>query len=141
MLLAIFAGIIVLSLIIRLGAWIARRKLKLSLHLPRNVQILHAIARIGAIAFLIVLAGWPMLLGNESAILSPSLPGKMIALYVIGVIAIIGALAMIAEAVVRVVRGPGGWLVRSGEVLVALAAVYAIWFLFAMQFVNFVTNF
>jgi hypothetical protein len=140
-LLTIFAGIIVLSLLIRLGGWIARRKLRLSLNLPRNVQILHAIARIGAIAFLIALAGWPMLLSSEDAILSPSIAGKMIVLYVVGVIAIIGALAMIAEAVVRVLRGPGGWLVRTGEILVALAAVYAIWFLFAMQFVNFVTDF
>ena len=65
----------------------------------------------------------------------------MIALYLVGVIAIIGCLAMIAESVLRVMRGPGGWLVRTGEVLVAVAAVYAIWFLFAMQFVNFVTDF
>jgi CubicO group peptidase (beta-lactamase class C family) len=141
LLLAIFTGIIVLSLLIRLGAWIARRKLKLSLHLSRNEQILHAVARIGAIAFLIALVGWPMLLSGEDAILSTSLPGKMIVLYIVGVIAIIGCLAMIAEAVVRVLRGPGGWLVRTGEVLVAIAAVYAIWFLFAMQFVNFVTEF
>ncbi len=141
MLLTIFAGIIVLSLLIRLGAWIARRRLRLSLPLSRNEQILHAVARIGAIAFLIALIGWPMLLSSEAAILSPSLPGKMNVLYVIGVIAVIGALAMIAEAVVRVLRGPGGWLVRSGEIIVAVAALYAIWFLFAMQFVNFVTNF
>ncbi len=140
-LLTIFAGIIVLSLLIRLGAWIARRKLKLSLHLSRGEHMLHAAARIGAIAFLVALVGWPMLLSSEAAILAPSLPGKMMVLYVIGVIAIIGALAMIVEAVVRVLRGPGGWLVRSGEILVALAAVYAIWFLVAMQFVNFVTNF
>ncbi len=141
LLLAICTGIIVISLLIRLGAWIARRKLKLALKLSRNEQILHAVARIGAIAFLIALAGWPMLLSSEAAILSPSLPGKMIALYIIGVIAIIGLLAMIAEAIVRVIRGPGGWLVRTGEIVVAIAAVYAIWFLFAMQFVNFVTNF
>ncbi|HTU68820.1 MAG TPA: serine hydrolase domain-containing protein [Candidatus Baltobacteraceae bacterium] len=141
LLLTICAGIIVLSLLVRLGAWIARRKLKLSLHLSRNEQILHLIARIGAIAFLVALIGWPMLLSGEDAILSPALPGKMLVLYVIGVIAIIGALGMITEAVVRVLRGPGGWLVRSGEIFVALAALYAIWFLFAMQFVNFVTNF
>jgi CubicO group peptidase (beta-lactamase class C family) len=141
MLLTIFAGIIVLSLLIRLGAWIARRKLKLSLHLSRNEQILHAVARVGAIAFLVALIGWPMLLSSEGAILSPSLPGNMMVLYVVGVIALIGAVAMIAEAVVRVLRGPGGWLVRVGEILVALAALYAIWFLFAMQWMNFVTNF
>ena len=63
-----------------------------------------------------------MLLSGEGAILSTSLPGKMIVLYIVGVIAIIGCLAMIAEAVVRVLRGPGGWLVRTGEVLVAIAA-------------------
>ncbi len=141
LLLTIFAGIILLSLLIRLGAWIARRNLKLSLHLSRNEQILHAVARVGAIAFLVALVGWPMLLSSEAAILSPSLPSKMIALYLIGVIAFIGALAMIVESVIRVRRGPGGWLVRVGETLVALAAIYAIWFLFAMQWMNFVTNF
>lgn len=140
-LLTICVAIVVLSLLIRLGAWIARRKLKLSLNLSRNEQILHAVARIGAIAFLVALAGWPMLLGSEAAILSPSLPGQMLVLYTIGVVAVIGALAMIAETVLRVLRGPGGWLVRIGEILVGLAAIYAIWFLFAMQFVNFVTNF
>ncbi len=140
-LLAICVGIIVLSLLIRLGAWIARRRLKLTLKLSRREQILHSVARIGAIAFLIALIGWPMLLSSEAAILEPSLPGKMTALYIIGVIAIIGLLAMIAESIVRVIRGPGGWLVRTGEIVVAIAALYAIWFLFAMQFVNFVTNF
>jgi CubicO group peptidase (beta-lactamase class C family) len=141
LLLTICVIVIVLSLLIRLGAWIARRKLKLKLNLSKGENWLHLVARIGAIAFLVVLIGWPMLLGSEAAILSPSLPGQMMVLYVIGVIALIGAVAMIAEAVVRVLRGPGGWLVRAGEVIVALAALYAIWFLFAMQFVNFVTNF
>jgi CubicO group peptidase (beta-lactamase class C family) len=141
LLLTICASIIVLSLLIRLGAWIARRRLKLRLNLSKGENWLHAVARIGAIAFLVVLVGWPMLLSSEGAILSPSLPGNMLILYVVGVIAVIGAIAMIAEAVIRVLRGPGGWLVRIGEILVALAALYAIWFLFAMQFVNFVTNF
>lgn len=140
-LLSIFAGIIALSLLIRLGAWIARRRLGLSLHLSRNEQIVHAAARIGAIAFLIALAGWPTLLGSESALLSPSLPVGMMVLYIVGVIAVIGTIAAIAESAIRVLRGPGGWLVRSGEILVGVAALYAVWFLFAMQFVNFVTNF
>ena len=141
LLLTICASIIVLSLLIRLGAWIARRRLKLRLNLSKGENWLHAVARIGAIAFLVVLIGWPVLLSSEDAILSASLPGNMLILYVVGVIAVIGAIAMIAEAVIRVLRGPGGWLVRIGEILVALAALYAIWFLFAMQFVNFVTNF
>ncbi len=140
-LLTIFAGILVLSLLIRLGGWIARRKLRLSLGLERNEHILHAAARIGIIAFLVTIVGWAMLLSSEASLLSSSLPGKMTLLYIVGVIAVIGLLAAIAEAALRVVRGPGGWLVRTGEVVVAIAAIYAIWFLFAMQFVNFVTNF
>ena len=38
-------------------------------------------------------------------------------------------------------RGPGGWLVRIGEVIVALGALYAIWFILEFGMVNFVTNF
>ena len=137
----LLVAVLVLSLLIRLGAWIARRKLKLSLNLSKGENVIHAIARVGAIAFLVALIGWPMLLSNEAAILSPSLPGKMIVLYVIGVIAIIGALAMIAEAAIRVARGPGGWFVRLGEIVVAIAGLYGIWLFVHLQFVNFVTNF
>ncbi|HEX8805313.1 MAG TPA: serine hydrolase, partial [Candidatus Aquilonibacter sp.] len=137
----IFVAVMVLSLLIRFGAWIARRRLKLSLNLSRGEKMVHAIARIGAVAFLIALIGWPMLLSNEAEILSPALPGKMIVLYVIGVIAIVGALAMIAEAAIRVARGPGGWLVRLGEIVVALAGLYGIWLFVHLQLVNFVTNF
>ncbi len=105
------------------------------------MNIIHAIARIGAVAFLVALIGWPMLLSNEAAILSPSLPGNLLVLYVIGVIAVIGGLAMIAEAAIRVTRGPGGWLVRLGEIIVALAGLYGIWLFIHLQLVNFVTNF
>jgi CubicO group peptidase (beta-lactamase class C family) len=139
--LALFIGTLVLSLLIRLGAWIARMKLKLKLNLSRGENVVHAVARIGAVAFIVVLAGWPALLGNEAAILSSSLPAQLTVLYLIGVIALIGAVAMIAEAAIRVMRGPGGWLVRFGEILVALAALYGIWLLFAFGLVNFVTNF
>ncbi|MGD0969210.1 MAG: serine hydrolase domain-containing protein [Candidatus Aquilonibacter sp.] len=137
----LFVAVIVLSLLIRLGAWIARRRLKLTLGLSRGLNIIHAIARIGAIAFLVALVGWPMLFGSEANLLSVSLPGKLLVLYVIGVIAIIGALAMIAEAAIRVARGPGGWFVRLGEIIVALAGLYGIWLFVHLQLVNFVTNF
>jgi uncharacterized membrane protein len=82
-----------------------------------------------------------MLFGSEANLLSVSLPGKLLVLYVIGVIAIIGALAMIAEAAIRVARGPGGWFVRLGEIIVALAGLYGIWLFVHLQLVNFVTNF
>ena len=136
-----FIAILIVSLLIRLGGWIARRALKLRLELSPAERWVHLTARIGAIAFLAVLAGWVVTLSNDELILSPSLVPIMIGLYIVGVIALLGGLAMIAEAVTRVLNGPGGWLVRSGEIVVALAAIYGIWFLFEFGFVSFVTNF
>ncbi len=65
----------------------------------------------------------------------------MIVLYIVGLIAILGGIAMIVETIMRVMHGPGGWLVRSGEIIVALAAIYGIWFFLAFGLANFVTNF
>lgn len=141
LMLVLFIAVLVISLLVRLGAWIARRKLKLTLRLSRGEQIVHLLARIGAIAFLVALVGWPLLLGNENAVLASSVVGKLLALYAIGVVAVIGALAMIVEAAMRVLRGPGGWLVRAGDVVVGLAGLYGIWLFLAFGMVNFVTNF
>jgi CubicO group peptidase (beta-lactamase class C family) len=136
-----FVAVLVLSLLIRLGAWIARRRLGLRLELTRSERWVHLAARIGAIALLAVPVGWLLVLSNEAAILNPSIVGKMIVMYLLGVIAILGGIAIVTETVMRVRRGPGGWLVRSGEIVVALAAVYGIWFISAFGLVNFVTNF
>ena len=136
-----FVGILIVSLLIRLGAWIARRTLKLRLPLTPAEKWVHLVARIGAIAFLLALGGWAAALSNEQLILTPAIVTVMTVLYVIGVIATIGGLAMIIEAILRVSHGPGGWLVRSGEVIVALAAVYGIWLFLTFGLVSFVTNF
>jgi CubicO group peptidase (beta-lactamase class C family) len=132
--------VLVLSLLIRLGAWIARRRLEMRLTLTKGARRLHLVARIGAILLLIVPAAWIMVLSG-GAILESSLVAKVIALYVLGVLAIIGGLAIVAETALRVMRGPGGWLVRSGEILVGLAGIYGIWFVLAFGLANFVTNF
>ena len=136
-----FLGILILSLLIRLGGWIARLKLHLRMDLTPAEIWIHVAARIGAVFFLGTLGGWVALLSNENALLSPSLVTTVTILYVCGVIAILGGLAMIAETVLRVAHGPGGWFVRLGEVVVALAAVYGIWLFLAFGLVNFVTNF
>jgi CubicO group peptidase (beta-lactamase class C family) len=139
-LLPCFIAVLVISLLIRLGAWIARRRLGLRLELIRNERWIHLAARIGAIAFLCMLAGWVMM-SSETALLSSSAVTNFTILYVIGVIALLGGIAMVAETVMRVLHGPGGWLVRSGEILVGIAAVYGIWFILAFGLANFVTNF
>lgn len=134
-------AVFVLSLLIRLGAWIARRRLKLSLNLSRNEQWVHLVARIGAIAFLLTLVGWITVLSAPGSILSGSFVGKMEALYVAGTVALLGCVGILVETVMRVMRGPGGWFVRIGEILVGIAGLYAIWFFLAFGLVNFQTNF
>ncbi len=136
-----FICILVLSLLIRLGSWIARRRLGLRLELTKNERRLHLAARIGAITFLVILAGWVVTFSLQDALSSAAVVNIMLMLYTIGVIGILGGLAIIAESVVRVAHGPGGWLVRSGEIVVGIAALYGIWFIFAFGLANFATNF
>lgn len=136
-----FIAILIVSLLIRLGAWIARRKLGLRLPLTKMERWVHLAARIGAIAFLLALGAWVTTLSDDNALLQSSFTIKIVGLYVLGLIAILGGVAMIAEAALRVQRGPGGWLVRSGEIVVALAAVYGIWFFATFGLASFVTNF
>ncbi len=42
-----------------------------------------------------------------------------------------------AETVRRVLHGPGGWLVRVGEGLLALCALYGLWAIFAFGLASF----
>jgi CubicO group peptidase (beta-lactamase class C family) len=133
--------VFVLSLLIRLGAWITRRRLGLSLNLSRGEQWVHLVARIGAVMFIVTLLSWVIVVSNPSAALSGSFAAKLEVLYTLGVIALIGCFGIVAETVMRVLRGPGGWLVRTGEIIVGLAGVYAIWFFLSFGLVNFVTNF
>ena len=139
--LAAFIGVLVISLLIRLGSWIARRRLGLRLELTKNERHIHLAARIGAMTFLAILAGWIVTFSLQDAISSSALVNVMLILYAIGVIGILGGIAMIAETVLRIAHGPGGWLVRSGEIVVGIAALYGIWFIFAFGLANFATNF
>lgn len=136
-----FVAILIISLLGRLIAWYVRWRFKLPLDITPTEKWIHLAARIGAILFLGTIAGWVLALSGGDAILQSSIVTKVTILYVAGVLAIIGGLAMIAEAVLRVAHGPGGWLARTGEIVVALAAIYGIWFFLALGLVNFVTNF
>jgi hypothetical protein len=57
--------------------------------------------------------------------------------YIVALLALLGAVAVVAEAIRRVLRGPGRWLVRAGEALLGLCAVYGIWVIHFFGFANF----
>ncbi len=139
--LTLFIIVLVVSLLIRLGGWIARRRLGLRLALTKNEQRIHLAARVGAVVFLLILVGWIEAFTAQGSASSSTVVDIMLFLYVLGVIGVLGGIAMIAETAMRVAHGPGGWLVRSGEIVVGIAALYGIWFIFAFGLANFATNF
>jgi CubicO group peptidase (beta-lactamase class C family) len=138
-----FLIVLILSLIVGIGTWIARWRLGIKLNLTRTQRWVRALARIGAVIFLIDFIAWPMALSGGT-LLSPSLGSIMTVLYVIGILAILGGLAMILEALLRLAQGPrapGGWFVMAGKTLVALGAIYGVWVILAFGLANFVKNF
>lgn len=136
-----FIVVLLISLGVRFGAWLFRRQMKYKLNVTHRDQWLHLAARIGALAFIVSLLGWTAALSSESAILEPSFTGTMIVLYTVGLIAILGGIAIIAESALRIARGPGGWVVRTGEAIVGLAAIYGVWLFIAFGLASFVTRF
>jgi len=47
---------------------------------------------------------------------------------------------MVANGVLRALGGPGGWLVKLGDVVLALAGLYGLWAIWAYGFANFNFN-
>ena len=68
---------------------------------------------------------------------SAGINGLLIALYLLGVLAILGCLAVMFEAAQRVLNGPGGWLVRCSELLLGLAGLYGLWVIIEYGLANF----
>lgn len=133
---SIVIGILVLTIVIWIGGWIVRRRFNRPLLLSGLGKRLRLASRIGVLLMLAALAAWAatfeVLLGG-----SFSIHGVITLAYILGALAVLGALATLAEAARRVWLGPGGWLVRAGEFLLALCALYGLWAIFALQLANF----
>jgi len=142
-----FAGlaVLVLTMVIWFGGFIVRWRFKRPLVLEPREKQLRLASRLGALALLLVPLGWlgfiTAISADESLLFGGGLPAMMIGLYVLGVVALIGCLAMLVHAVLRVIRGPGGWLVRIGEVALGLTALYGFYSVIDYGLVNFRTLF
>ena len=105
---------------------------------------LNLASRIGVCLMLAVVIGWLLLLtafSKPMALMYSNFTSWLVVLYVLGALGIIGGIAIVLEAVSRIVRGPGGWLVRVGEFVLGLCALYGIWAIVAYGLVNFNTHF
>ncbi|HET9389997.1 MAG TPA: serine hydrolase domain-containing protein [Steroidobacteraceae bacterium] len=131
-----FVAILVLTLAIWLGGWITRRHFHATLALTPQQRRRRLASRIGIIVVLVMGCGWLGLIAALTAG-SAGINGLLIALYLLGVLAILGCLAVMFEGAQRVLNGPGGWLVRCSELLLGLAGLYGLWVIVAYGLANF----
>lgn len=137
---ALTLAVLVLTIVIWLGGWVVRRRYHGQLELPPLQKRLRRASRFGALALLATAAAWTavlMLFSNDVW----QLNGYLLAAYAVSVVGIVGAIAVLVEAAVRTSRGPGGWIVRSGEFLLGLCALYSLWLIFALGLVDFSLQF
>ena len=125
-----------MTLVIWIGGWFVRRHFGQTLDLPASAAGWRLASRIGAVVILAMFVGWAALFavltgGNEQ------IGSMLMGLYVIGALAIVSAVVVIIEAVLRIVRGPGGLLVKAGELVLGVSALYVIWAIFDYGLANF----
>jgi len=133
-------AVFVLTLLVWIGGAIARRRFKRKLPFAPRQRTLRIASRIGVILQLGVVAGWLGLLmwfSKPLSLFHANFDTSLLLLYVLGVLAILGGIAIILDAAWRIARGPGGWLARISELLLGLCAVYGIWAIVACGLVNF----
>ena len=129
-------SVLILTVAIWIGGAIVRRRFKTPLLVTLQEKRLRLAARIGALLMLAVVVAWVVafsVLLNANG----SINGVLTIAYIAGLLGLLGALAIIAETVMRVRRGPGGWLVRSGEALLGLCALYGLWAILFFGFASF----
>ncbi|RDS83725.1 class A beta-lactamase-related serine hydrolase [Dyella monticola] len=132
--------VLVTLLIWLIGGWV-RRHYRTSLELPRALHRTRRWSRLGALALLVDLVGWLLLLTaaavDENVLLHGSATPWMYVLYVLGVIALSGVIAILVHTWRNWRPSQRSVLVRVSETLLALAAIYLAWFILAFGLVSF----
>jgi hypothetical protein len=129
---------LLLSIAVWFAGWIVRRRFRTNLPLTGQPRRLRLVSRIGAVVVLGMAGAWFGFLALlEDADGDASANKWLILVYCVGVLGIIACLAIILEAVLRIMRGPGGWLVRSGEAVMLVFTLYGLWAIFAYGLASF----
>src|SRR6202000_2723288 len=133
-----------LALVVWLRGGRVRRRFGRKLEMSEGQARLRLGARLGALLYIMVIAGWIGLITavstNEFLLFNGGLNTWMTLLYVLGVLAIAGGIAMAANGVLRLIGGPGGCLARTGDLLLGLAGLYGIWAILYFGLANFQLN-
>ncbi len=147
-LMKLLGGLFLVVMLLTVGIWVGggiiRRRFERPLALPPLKAALRLAARIGAVIYLLLILGWVAFfasLAGLDALVGGELLGRFIPLYILGVLAIPGSLAMIANAGLRLRMGPGGILARCGELVLGLAGIYGIWGVIHLGLASFTVSF
>lgn len=143
------AGLSMLVVLLALAAWALgrwlRRHYRATLELPPDLRRTRLFARLGALALLLDLVGWFALAGaigaHPSLLLQGTATPWMTLLYVLGVVALPGVLAVVLHAANGWRQAASSLRVRLGETVLALAALYLGWFILVFGLVSFNTQF
>ena len=129
-------AVLVLTVVIWIGGAIVRHRFKTPLSVTLHEKRLRLASRIGVVLMLAIVCAWQYLFAVVNDI-KGSMNGLLTIVYMVSLLGLLGALAVLAVAVRRVLRGPGGRLVRSGEALLGLCVLYGIWFILFFGLANF----
>jgi hypothetical protein len=137
-------AISLLTVVTWFGGWIVRRRFKRPLGMTALQFRLRLASRLGAVLFLLVVGGWIGLItavsADEFLLFNGGLNIWMMLLYAIGALAFLGGVAMVVNGVARALNGPGKWVVRTGDAVLALAGLYGIWAILDYGLANFNLN-
>jgi CubicO group peptidase (beta-lactamase class C family) len=144
-----FAGISFFTLLVALVIWVAgkwiRRHYRATLPVVAEQRRSRLLSRLGALLLFADLLGWIVLIVaagvNENLLLHGTAAPWMDMLYVLGVLALLGVIAIVAHTLRCWLPERRSLLVRLGEVVLALAALYLSWFILAFGLVSFNTHF
>jgi len=140
-----FLAILAATLLIWIVGVLVRRHYAHPLVLEPLGARLRLASRLGVVVYLAMVVGWvvffSVVMNGISAIVDGVMNPWYTLLYVLGVLAILGCVAMIANAIMRLVRGPGGIVARAGEALLGVAAIYGIWLIVDLGLATFAYNF
>ena len=133
-----------LAIAVWFGGWILRWRFGRSLDMTPMQARLRLGSRLGAVLYVAILGGWFGLITaisvDEGLLLSGKLTFWYGLLYCVGVLGVLGGIAMAWNAISRVMSGPGGWLARVGDLVLGLAGLYMIWAIFDFGLANFNFN-
>jgi len=125
--------------------WWVRKHYRRTLELNDRQRRTRLLSRLGVLALAVVVIGWLSFLGimsaDESLLLDGSGAPWLYLLYVLGVVGLLGAVAVVVHAVRAWMAPRRGRWVRTGETLLALAALYLAWFIVVFGLVSFSVRF